>query len=113
MLAGLGQARAAESEIGRALQLKPQDGEVQRHAGYLFLQESRFADARQHYEAATKLLPSDPSVLAELAATDYRMNDRDAAAAAFAKSVGLDSNYVVSRPDLVQMWRDVAAAKGR
>jgi len=113
VLAALHEAHAAESEIERALQLEPEDGEIQAFAGYVFHQESRFADARQHYEAAARLLPGDAVVWAELGATDYRMNDRAAAAAAFAKSVGLDANYVRSRPELLQMWRDVAATKSR
>lgn len=110
VLEALNEPRAAESEIGRALQLEPQNGDIQALAGHVFRREARFADARQHYEAASRLLPNDAAVWAELAATDYLMNDRAAAAAAFAKSVSLDASYVRSRPDLERMWRDAAAA---
>ena len=103
-------ALAADSETARALRLEPNNGQIQAFAGSLFRQQARFADARQHYEAASRLLPNDAAVWAELAATDYLMNDRAAAAAAFAKSVALDANYVRSRPGLVHMWRDVAPA---
>jgi tetratricopeptide (TPR) repeat protein len=101
-------ARAAEDQLARALLLEPKNGDIQAFAGFLFRQEARYADARQHYEAASRLLPNDAAVWAELAATDYLLNDRAAAAAAFAKSVGLDASYVRSRPDLAKMWRDVA-----
>jgi tetratricopeptide (TPR) repeat protein len=101
-------AGAAEPQIMRALKLEPNNGHIHAYAGYLFRSEARFADARQHYEAASRLLPNDAAVWAELAATDYLMNDRVAAAAAFTKSVQLDASYVRGRPHLVQMWRDVA-----
>jgi tetratricopeptide (TPR) repeat protein len=106
-------AQAAEPEMMHALQLEPNNGHVQSYAGYLFRSEARFADARQHYEAASRLLPNDAAVWAELAATDYLMNDRNAAAAAFTKSVQLDSDYVRRQPHLVQMWREVSSANSR
>lgn len=104
-------AQGAEAEIVRALQLEPKNGRIQAFAGYVFRSEAKFADARQHYEEASRLLPDDAAVWAELGETDYLMNDRSAAAAAFANSVRLDANYVRSRPNLVQMWRDVAPGK--
>jgi tetratricopeptide (TPR) repeat protein len=102
-------AHAAEAETARALLLDPNNGKLQAFAGYLFRREARFAEARQHYEAASRLLPNDAAVWAELAATEYLMNDRAAAASAFAASVRLDPNYVRRRPDLLQMWREVGA----
>lgn len=104
-------ARAAEEQITRAVQLAPKDGDIQEYAGYVLRSEGRLAEARQHYEAASRLLPNEARVWAELAATDYLMNDRVAAAAAFAKSLDLDASYARSRPDLAQMWRDVAPGK--
>ena len=104
---------AAEEEIGRALQLEPTDGDIQAYAGYLFRSEGRFADARQHLETASRLLPTSAAVWAELAATDYLMNDSTSAAAAFAQSARLDTGYVRSRPYMLKMWRDVAPGSAR
>lgn len=106
-------ARAAEGQTARALLLEPKNGRIQAFAGALARREARFADARQHYEVATRLLPNDAAVWAELAATDYLMNDRAAAAAAFATSVRIDGNYVRSRPELMQMWQDAAPGNAR
>jgi len=100
-------------ETARALRLDPQNGEIHAFAGYVFRSEARFADARRQYEEASKLSPNDAAVWGELAATDYLMNDRASAAAAFANSMRLDASYVRSRPGLMQMWRDVASANTR
>jgi Tfp pilus assembly protein PilF len=104
---------AAEAQTARALLLEPKNGAIQAYAGYLARREAHLPDARQHYEAASRLLPNDAAVWAELAATDYLMNDRTAAAAAFATSVRIDGNYVRSRPELMRMWLDVASANAR
>ncbi|MGH7688366.1 MAG: tetratricopeptide repeat protein [Gemmatimonadaceae bacterium] len=106
-------ARVAEGEIERALQLDPKNGGIQAYAGYLFRSGGRFADARQHLDTASRLLPTSAAVWAELGATDYLMNDRGSAAAAFAQSVRLDAGYVRSRPDLLKMWRDVAPGSAK
>lgn len=50
---------------------------------------------------------------AELAATDFLMNDRAASAAAFAHAARVDSSYVRNRPNLMSMWRWVAPSAAR
>jgi tetratricopeptide (TPR) repeat protein len=112
-----GKASKAEEYLAKALEVAPDNAEVQRAWGRLLFAKGRLPDAEAAFKRAIQLAPNDPISYLDLGEL-YAQGTRDAAAAetAFAKAVALNGTHAGARFGLATAqaangkWQEAAAS---
>lgn len=74
---GVGEIAAAKKHLETALQQSPEDPIVNLYLGEIFYQQSAFAPAVEHLRRAGSLSERDPNVLASLAISEFKTDQRE------------------------------------